>query len=160
MLGPFTHLPFDVFRVGYGILELAVLAVSGLAYTLIIPGVVEDVVRGNIHVLLAMAIVAGFRLPAAWAAVLLTKVTPPRGGDRIGPTPTWASLHHRSWCDFQWRSPSSRGGHGRTGAGLFRSAPCSRCPSSGPRGLPCWLRCPRSGLLIVTRIKACDACEN
>lgn len=76
MLGPFTHLPFDVFRVGYGILELAALAMSGLAYTLIIPGVVEDVVRGNIHVLLAVAIVAGFRLPAIWAAVLLTKVTP------------------------------------------------------------------------------------
>lgn len=76
LLTPFTHLPFDVFRVGYGILELGVLAVSGLAYTLIIPGVVEDVVRGNIHVLLAVAIVAGFRLPAAWAAVLLTKFTP------------------------------------------------------------------------------------
>jgi hypothetical protein len=76
LLAPFTHLSFDVFRVGYGILELGVLAVSGLAYALIIPGVVEDVVRGNIHVLLAVAIVAGFRLPATWAAVLLTKVTP------------------------------------------------------------------------------------
>jgi hypothetical protein len=76
MLAPFTHLPFEVFRVGYAILELGALAVSGLAYTLVIPGVVEDVVRGNIHVLLAVAIVAGFRLPALWAAVLLTKVTP------------------------------------------------------------------------------------
>ncbi|HYM53092.1 MAG TPA: glycosyltransferase family 87 protein [Candidatus Dormibacteraeota bacterium] len=76
LLAPFTELPFDVFRVGYAFLELGALVVSGLAYTLVIPGVVEDVVRGNVHILLALAIVAGFRLPAAWAAVLLTKVTP------------------------------------------------------------------------------------
>ena len=31
---------------------------------------------GNIHLLLALAIVLGFRWPGAWAAVLLTKVTP------------------------------------------------------------------------------------
>ena len=31
---------------------------------------------GNIHALLGLAIVAGFRWPAAWAFVLLTKVTP------------------------------------------------------------------------------------
>jgi hypothetical protein len=31
---------------------------------------------GNIHLLLAVAIVAGFRWPAAWAFALLTKVTP------------------------------------------------------------------------------------
>jgi len=31
---------------------------------------------GNIHMLLAVAIVLGFRWPAAWAFVLLTKITP------------------------------------------------------------------------------------
>jgi hypothetical protein len=31
---------------------------------------------GNVNMLLALAIVVGFRYPAAWAAVLLTKVTP------------------------------------------------------------------------------------
>src|SRR5207249_2117937 len=36
----------------------------------------EDLVRGNIHILLAVAIMAGFRYPGTWAAVLLTKVTP------------------------------------------------------------------------------------
>jgi hypothetical protein len=35
-----------------------------------------ELVGGNIHLLLAAAIVAGFRWPAAWAFVLLTKVTP------------------------------------------------------------------------------------
>jgi hypothetical protein len=36
----------------------------------------QDVVIGNIHVLLAATIVLGFRWPGAWAFVLLTKVTP------------------------------------------------------------------------------------
>lgn len=35
-----------------------------------------DIVSGNIHLLIALAIVVGFRWPAAWAFVLLTKVTP------------------------------------------------------------------------------------
>jgi len=35
-----------------------------------------ELLGGNIHLLLAVAIVAGFRWPALWAFVLLTKVTP------------------------------------------------------------------------------------
>jgi hypothetical protein len=37
---------------------------------------VPELIGGNISLLLAVAIVAGFRWPAAWAFVLLTKVTP------------------------------------------------------------------------------------
>jgi hypothetical protein len=46
---------------------LALLAVPVFAVELFI---------GNIHLLLALAIVLGFRWPAAWSLVLLTKVTP------------------------------------------------------------------------------------
>lgn len=92
VLVPFTHLPFDVFRIAYGILEVGLLAINGLAYTLIIPGVVEDVVRGNIHIPLAMAIMAGFRFPGAWAAVLLTKVTPGIGLVWFAVRGEWRSL--------------------------------------------------------------------
>jgi len=35
-----------------------------------------EIAGGNVHLLLAAAIVAGFRWPAAWAFVLLTKITP------------------------------------------------------------------------------------
>lgn len=35
-----------------------------------------EIAGGNIHLLLAVAIVAGFRWPGAWAFALLTKVTP------------------------------------------------------------------------------------
>ena len=76
LLGPFTALPFEVFRVGLGIVNLAGLGAGGLLYALIFPGVIEDIVRGNIHILLALVILVGFRWPGAWAAVLLTKVTP------------------------------------------------------------------------------------
>jgi hypothetical protein len=41
-----------------------------------LPFVWQDLSSGNIHILLAVAIVAGFRYPASWSFVLLTKVTP------------------------------------------------------------------------------------
>ncbi len=40
------------------------------------PPVALEIHHGNIHILLAAAIVLGFRWPATWAFVLLTKVTP------------------------------------------------------------------------------------
>jgi Glycosyltransferase family 87 len=76
LLAPFTHLPFEAFRLVLGTVSLGALALAGAAYTILAPGVIEDLVRGNIHVLLAAAIIASFRWPGLWAAVLLTKVTP------------------------------------------------------------------------------------
>jgi hypothetical protein len=35
-----------------------------------------EIVSGNVHLLFAVAIVAGFRYPAIWALMLLTKITP------------------------------------------------------------------------------------
>ena len=46
------------------------------AVLLAFPFVAVELTGGNIHLLLAAAIVAGFRWPAAWSFVLLTKVTP------------------------------------------------------------------------------------
>ncbi|MBX3032095.1 MAG: DUF2029 domain-containing protein [Chloroflexi bacterium] len=43
---------------------------------LAIPVVAVELFIGNIHLLLALAVVLGFRWPAAWSFVLLTKVTP------------------------------------------------------------------------------------
>jgi hypothetical protein len=40
------------------------------------PPVALELYHGNIHLLLAAAVALGFRYPAAWAVVLLTKVTP------------------------------------------------------------------------------------
>ena len=76
LLAPFTRLPFEAFRLLLGGVSLGVLALVGAAYTILVPGVIEDLVRGNIHILLAAAIIAGFRWPGLWVAMLLTKVTP------------------------------------------------------------------------------------
>jgi hypothetical protein len=45
------------------------------ALLLLVPQVWADIGTGNIHLLLAVAIVFGFRYPGNWAAVLLTKST-------------------------------------------------------------------------------------
>ena len=51
-----------------------------------------ELLGGNIHLLLAVAIVAGFRWPAAWAFVLLTKVTPGVGLLWFAVRREWRSL--------------------------------------------------------------------
>lgn len=45
-------------------------------WLLAFPPVALELYHGNIHLLIAAAIALGFRYPAAWAFVLLTKVTP------------------------------------------------------------------------------------
>ena len=79
LLAPFTHLPFEAFRLLLGGVSLGALTLAGASYTILVPGVIEDLVRGNIHILLAAAIIAGFRWPGLWSALLLTKVTPAIG---------------------------------------------------------------------------------
>jgi len=48
----------------------------GWLYVLTFPPVAVELYHGNVHLLIAAAIALGFRYPAAWAFVLLTKVTP------------------------------------------------------------------------------------
>ena len=76
---PFHLLPFEVVR-----LLLVAVDVACLLYLagpwgfslLALPPIFADVAAGNIHILLGTAIAVGFRYPATWAFVLLTKVTP------------------------------------------------------------------------------------
>jgi len=51
-----------------------------------------DIITGNIHLLIALAIVVGFRYPAAWALMLLTKVTPGIGLLWFAVRREWRSL--------------------------------------------------------------------
>lgn len=72
------QLPFEVFQAGWTLLiGFALLWLTGpwaLAF-LVIPVVASDLYLGNIHVLLAAAIVGSLRRPALWAVPLLTKPT-------------------------------------------------------------------------------------
>ena len=82
LLTPFASLPLAVL---VGVLLTASLVagvylvgpiLTALVLIVPLPFVWQDLSSGNIHVLLAAAVVLGFRFPAAWSFVLLTKVTP------------------------------------------------------------------------------------
>ncbi|MHB8673871.1 MAG: glycosyltransferase family 87 protein [Candidatus Limnocylindrales bacterium] len=76
---PLTHLPFPVFIAGWTFLLFATLVWLARGWTvalLLVPAIASEVGSGNIHLLLAAAIVLGFRWPWTWSLVLLTKVTP------------------------------------------------------------------------------------
>jgi glycosyl transferase family 87 len=80
LVTPLTALPWQAFMAAWtAILIGAVRVLTGprlLAAGLLFPFAAMEVAGGNVSLLLAVAIVAGFRWPAAWAIVLLTKLTP------------------------------------------------------------------------------------
>ena len=72
-------LPWQVFLVAWTALLAAVaLGLGGRFGPLVVllPPVTRDIWYGNIHLLMAAAVVFGFRRPWTWAFVLLTKVSP------------------------------------------------------------------------------------
>jgi hypothetical protein len=72
-------LPFDVFAaIWRAILLVAVVYLAGplTVFVLFTVPVASEINAGNIQILLAFAVVIGFRYPSAWAFVLLTKVSP------------------------------------------------------------------------------------
>lgn len=93
-IAPLTELPWIVFFGAWtAILLLAVRFLTGPR--LFAVGVLLatlEIVGGNISLLLAVAMVVGFRWPAAWAFVLLTKVTPGVGLLWFAVRREWRSL--------------------------------------------------------------------
>jgi len=80
LVTPLTRLPWQAFMaVWTALLIAAARFLTGprlLAAGLLFPFTAMEIAGGNISLLLAVAIVIGFRWPAAWALVLLTKITP------------------------------------------------------------------------------------
>ena len=78
LLSPIRALPWQAYMaVWTAILMGAVFVLTGRKWFAV--GVVlglMELAGGNIHLLLAAAMVLGFRWPATWAIVLLTKITP------------------------------------------------------------------------------------
>ena len=79
---PLTWLPWEAFRAMWAAANLGALVwLAGPligALLLLIPGspVIDELSTGNIHLLLAAALVLATRWPGWWAVPLLTKVTP------------------------------------------------------------------------------------
>jgi hypothetical protein len=74
------NLPWPVFLTAWTVLLVGVYAWTTRRYALVLlglfPAAVLELINGNIHLLLAMAVALGFRYPWTWSFVLLTKVTP------------------------------------------------------------------------------------
>jgi hypothetical protein len=94
LVSPLQHLPWLVFMgVWTALLLAAVRFLTGPSLFAI--GVLlatAELIGGNISLLLAVAIVIGFRWPAAWGLVLLTKVTPGVGLLWFAVRREWRSL--------------------------------------------------------------------
>lgn len=92
VLWPFTLLPWPAFAGLWTAAAIGCLFAMRVPWMLAFPGVIDDILRGNIHVFLAAAIVAGFRYPGAWALGILTKVTPGIGLLWFAARREWRSL--------------------------------------------------------------------
>jgi hypothetical protein len=96
LLSPLTALPWQAFMaVWTAVLILAVRFLTGprlLAAGLLFPFAAMEVAGGNVSLLLAAAIVIGFRWPATWSLVLLTKITPGIGLLWFAVRREWRSL--------------------------------------------------------------------
>ena len=94
LVSPLTSLPWQAFvAVWTAILLGAIAWLTGprlLAFGVVFAAM--ELAGGNISLLLAVAIVVGFRWPAAWAFVLLTKVTPGIGLLWFAVRGEWRSL--------------------------------------------------------------------
>jgi hypothetical protein len=78
ILNPILNLRWDMFlTVWAGVLMVTLLVLTGpVLFVFALPVAFFEIWGGNIHLLLALAIVVGFRWPGTWSFVLLTKVTP------------------------------------------------------------------------------------
>lgn len=76
LLWPFTLLPWPIFAGLWTAAGIGCLFWMRVPWMIAFPGVIDDVLRGNIHVFLAASIVLAVRFGPAWAFGILTKVTP------------------------------------------------------------------------------------
>lgn len=94
ILHPILNLPWDYFfALWAGLLMATLLVLTGpVLFVLALPVAFFEIWGGNIHLLIALAIVLGFRWPQTWAFVLLTKVTPGIGLLWFAARKEWRSL--------------------------------------------------------------------
>ena len=81
VLAPLRLLPWEAFHavwaaLGFGALIFLVGPIGGALAITLLPFVYRDLLVGNIHLMLGVAIVLGIRYSSAWAFPILTKLTP------------------------------------------------------------------------------------
>jgi hypothetical protein len=79
LFAPFHFLPWELFlAIWTAAMVAALIWLAGRNWLLLLafPPIALELYHGNIHLFMAVAIVAGFRYPIAWAFIVLTKVSP------------------------------------------------------------------------------------
>jgi hypothetical protein len=156
LVSPLTALPWQAFVAAWtAILVLAVRFLTGprlLAAGLLFPFAAVEVAGGNVSLLLGVAIVLGFRWPATWSLVLLTKITPGIGllwfavrrewrslGIALGATAVIALVSFVLLPD-QWRAWVDV---------VFRNALAGKSGTWAAVPIPLWIRLPFAIALVV-----------
>jgi hypothetical protein len=91
----FRLIPWELFlALWFAAMIVSLVWLTGRSWLVLLafPPVPLELYHGNVHLLMAVAIVLGFRYPAAWAFVLLTKVTPGVGLLWFAVRREWRSL--------------------------------------------------------------------
>ena len=110
LLWPFTLLPWPVFAALWTGAAIGCLFWMRVPWMIAFPGVIDDILRGNIHVFLAASIVLAIRFGAPWAFGILTKVTPgiglplARRAARVAPPRDGPPRHRRASSASRSRS--------------------------------------------------------
>jgi hypothetical protein len=73
---PLSLLPWPVWAISWTLASIGALFWMRVPYLIAFPPVLDDVLRGNVHIFMATAIVIGMRYSISWAFMFLTKVTP------------------------------------------------------------------------------------
>jgi hypothetical protein len=156
LISPLTALPWQAFIAVWTLINIAAVRyLTGprlFAAGLLFPFTLMEIAGGNIHLLVAAAIVAGFRHPWTWSLVLVTKITPAVGllwfalrrewrplGIALGATAVLVAVSYvlapAAWADWVvvLRDNVASGR-----AGTWAAVP-----------LPLWLRLPAAVALIV-----------
>jgi Glycosyltransferase family 87 len=156
LVSPLTALPWQAFVAAWTAILIGVVRfLTGprlLAVGLLFPFAAMEVAGGNVSLLLGAAIVLGFRWPAFWAIVLLTKLTPGIGLLWFAVRREWRSLaiatgatavvalvsfailpdQWRTWIDVVIRNVAA----GKSGT--WASVP-----------IPLWIRLPAAVAVVV-----------
>lgn len=151
-LGPILGLPWNVFLAVWAMLMLAALLVmtGPVLFVFALPLAFLEIWGGNIHLLLALAVVLGFRWAGTWAFPLLTKVTPGIGLLWFAARREWRALAIALGTTgaIVVVSYIASPGLWQSWIGLlFREASVAASPGHIP--IPLWLRLPIAGALAV-----------
>lgn len=92
VLWPLTLLPWPVFAAAWTAAAIGCLFWMRVPWMIAFPGVIDDILRGNIHVFLAAMVVLGLRWSAAWSFGIFTKVTPGIGMAWFAVRRQWRAL--------------------------------------------------------------------